>query len=88
MHRLAADGDLEAASRLRCAIEMGFTALGNLTNKVLAESVEGSAIQYNSKGQIRSCADNGAPGSPVGALLNGVGALKLGANVLFQGSSQ
>ena len=66
---------------------MGFTAasktaLGDPTKKALAiaKSVEGRAIRYNSKGQIRSCADNGTPGSPVGALLNGVGALQLGAN--------
>ena len=85
MHQLAADGDLGAASRLRCAIQMGSSVvsrklLGELTNKVSANSVEGGAIWYSSKAKIRSCADNGAPGSPVGALLSAVGALKLGAN--------
>ena len=85
MHRLAADGEFEAASRLRCAIVMGSsaamrTALGELTNKVTANSVEGGAIRYSPKEQIRSSADNGASGSRVGALLNAVGGLKLGAN--------
>ena len=58
------------------------TALGELANKFSANSVEGGAIQYstNLKAKIRSCTDNGAPGSPVGAPLSAVGALKLGAN--------
>ena len=38
------------------------------------------AIWYDLKGQTRSCADNGAPGSPVGAMLNALGALKVGAH--------
>ena len=85
MHRLAADGNLDAASRLRWAIEMGSsaasrTALGDMTNTVLVNSVEGGAIRYSTKAKIRSCADNGAPGSPMGALLSAVGALQLGAN--------
>ena len=61
------------------------TALGEVTNKVSANSVDGGAIQYSPKAKIRSCADNGAPGSPVGALLSAVGALKLG--VIGQGGS-
>ena len=64
MHRLAADGDFEAASRLRCAIEMGFsaasrTALGELTNEDTAKSVEAGAIRYSQQEQIRSAADRG-----------------------------
>ena len=85
MHRLAADGEFEAASRLRCAIEWGSSAasstvLGELTNKVAAKSVEAGAIRYSRQGQPRSSADNGASGSRVGALISAVGALKLGAN--------
>ena len=43
------------------AIEMGSsaaskTALGDLTNKVLTQTVEGRTIRYSSKGQIHSCA--------------------------------
>ena len=81
MHRLAADGDFEAASRLRCAIEMGFsaaprTALGELTNEDTAKSVEAGAIRYSQQEQIRSAAENGATGSRVGALPSAVGALK------------
>ena len=51
-----------------------------MANKVPVNSVEGGAIRYSTTAKIRSCADNGAPGSPVGALLSAVGALKLGAN--------
>ena len=85
MHRLDADEDLEAASRLRCAIEMGSSessraALGEMANKVSTNSVEGGAMRYSTRAMLRSCTDNGAPGSPVGALLSAVGALKLGAN--------
>ena len=51
-----------------------------LTNEVSAESDEEGAIRYSPKAKIRSCSDNGAPGSPVGVLLSAVGALKPGAN--------
>ena len=56
------------------------TTLGELPNKAPANSVEGGATRYSPKEKIRSCADNGASGGPVGALLSVVGALKLGAN--------
>ena len=86
MHRLAADGDLEAASRLRCAIGMrssavSRTALGELNNEASANLSKGERFctpHVNAK--IRSCSDNGAPGSPMGAQSSAIGALKLGAN--------
>ena len=90
MHRLTPDGDFEATSRLRCAIEMrssaaSTTALGELTSKVSAKPNKGTCGSAQLKVQIRrrnrSCADTGAPGNSVGALLSGVGAPEMGANV-------